>query len=95
MTLTETIKESIAVQGEEYILNLCMEEPAELIQAISKVRRYGADKKYYRENLIEEMADVYICINYLLNLYGLTINDIWYYIDKKQKRILNRIGEKS
>lgn len=46
----------------EEILNILQEECAEVIQVISKIRRFGMDDAYSgktnRENLTQEVADV-------------------------------------
>lgn len=55
----EILKEAINVYGAEHQENMCIEECAELIQAINKKHR-GLDS-----NLIEEIADVEITIEYL------------------------------
>ena len=52
------IAKSINYYGEEIQSTVCMEECAELIQAISKAKR----GKINRDNMIEEIADVLICI---------------------------------
>lgn len=61
---------------------ICMEECAELIQAISKMKR-GKDN---RDNLIEEMADVYIILEQLKFIYNITDNEIIKWLDAKQDR---------
>lgn len=48
---------------------VCMEECAELIQAVSKRLRGKPDPD---DNLAEEMADVYICLGMLRDMYGVT-----------------------
>ena len=53
--------------GEDAQSVIHMEECAELIQAISKMDRYGGDAEY--ENLVEEMADVLICLQQLQMIY--------------------------
>ena len=52
------IAESILHYGKNNQSTVCMEECAELIQAISKAKR----GKINRDNMIEEIADVLICI---------------------------------
>ena len=59
---------------------LCMEECAELIQAISKMERVGDIQPEFvtpneanrRQDLIDEMGDVLIAIEALKNYYGIT-----------------------
>lgn len=45
---------------------VCMEEMAELIKEVSKFIRGSGSK----ENLTEEMADVYICLDLLRKMYN-------------------------
>ena len=70
--MTQTEKDlyecNIQYHGIEQETTIAMEECSELIQAISKCKRYGCINKY-RENLIEEMADVLIMIDELKMIY--------------------------
>ena len=59
---------NIKYHGIEQETTIAMEECSELIQAISKCKRYGCINKY-RENLIEEMTDVLIMIDELKMIY--------------------------
>lgn len=68
---------------------ICMEEMAELRKEVSKYIRGKGNKA----NLAEEMADVYICLNMLAKMYGVTDEDINLEILRKQKRTLKRLGE--
>ena len=66
-----------------------MEECAELIQAASKMRRVTnvrEDDTAARFNLMEETADVLICIKQMQEMYGFTDHDIQQMVDKKCKR---------
>ena len=66
-----------------------MEECAELIQAASKMRRVtnaGKDDTAARYNLVEEMADVLICMKQMQEIYGITDHDIQLMADKKCRR---------
>ena len=58
-------KQSIEHYGARDRMVVCMEECSELIHAISKLLR-GRD---VRDNLVEEMADVTICVNLLAMIY--------------------------
>lgn len=86
-------KTAIEVFGASYILNVAMEEPAELIQAISKMRRqpYTPGITYARENLIEEMADCYIVLEELAQMYDVDRDEINNRISFKQVRTLKRM----
>lgn len=87
--LEENIKEHGVV--EETVI--AMEECAELIQAISKVKRYGFVGEY-KDNLIEEIADVSIVIREIMMIFGISVGDINEVIDSKIQRIKSRLEER-
>lgn len=66
-----------------------MEELAELQQAISKNIRYGAEDTLY--NIIEEIADVTICMNWLVDILGIEQLDIAKAMDIKMMRERDRL----
>lgn len=66
------IQKSNKQLGEKTKLVICMEEAAELSQAISKFYRDKPNKL----NLIEEIGDMIICIESLKQFYGITDEDI-------------------
>lgn len=87
--------EAIQHWGEDYILNICMEEPSELIQAISKYRRYGTGAEV--ESITEEMADVSIILEELkiileANGYENIDDRVREWTRKKQLRTMSRMG---
>lgn len=85
---------NIKYHGIEQETTIAMEECSELIQAISKCKRYGCINKY-RENLIEEMTDVLIMIDELKMIYQISdidISDIRQYkMDRQSYRIKNNL----
>lgn len=83
------ITKSIDYYGIETQSTVCMEECAELIQAISKEKRGKHDYKH----LAEEIADVLICISMLQDMYDIDSSDIQLWIDLKQKRIVERMKQ--
>lgn len=83
------IKDSIEHYGVDTQSTVCMEECAELIQAISKEKRGKHDYKH----LAEEIADVLICISMLQDMYDIDSSDIQLWIDLKQKRIVERMKQ--
>lgn len=88
------LEENIRENGVAFETVIAMEECAELIQAISKVRRYGCIGKY-RDNLIEEMADVDIILTELMIMFDITDEKAFYdVIDKKIQRLRKRLEEK-
>ena len=75
----------------------CMEEPAELIQAISKItiafNEGESDLLGYRDALQEEMADVFITIKLLQELYNISNRELQAHINQKMKRNIGRITQ--
>ena len=96
MTQTEKdlYERNIQYHGIEQETTIAMEECSELIKAISKCKRYGCVDKY-RDNLIEEIADVLIIINELQLIYDISNDDIEnikkYKIDRMDYRIKNNL----
>ena len=66
---------------------MSMEELAELQQAISKKARGKKDN----ENLIEEIADSLICIDFLLHKYEIKESELNKVIDSKIDRMDRRL----
>lgn len=82
----DIIKQSIDFYGKDVQSTVCMEECAELIQAISKEKRWKSDKSH----LAEEMADVIICIEMLKEIYSISDDMISEWIQIKEARIIER-----
>ena len=83
------VKRSIEHYGKDLQSTVCMEECAELIQAISKEKRGESDK----DHLSEEIADVLICIEMLGQIYNITDDMISEWIQIKEARIIERIKQ--
>ena len=85
---------NIKYYGIEQETTIAMEECSELIQAISKCKRYGCINKYC-ENIIEEMTDVLIMIDELKMIYQISdvdISDIRQYkMNRQSYRIKNNL----
>ena len=79
---TKLQMDSVNRFGDGIQSTICMEECAELIQAISKMKR-GKDAY---DNLVEEMADVYIILEQLQCIYSVANVEIQGWIKKKQDR---------
>ena len=84
------LEENIKENGVILETVVAMEECAELIQAISKVKRYGFVGEY-RDNLIEEIADVDIVITELLMAFNVTEDEFFNVLDRKIQRIKSRL----
>ena len=79
----------IARYGADAQAMVHMEECAELIQAVSKMRRAanaGKDDYAARYNLVEEIADCLICMKQMQEIYGISDHDIQLMVDRKCRR---------
>ena len=83
-------RQSIDHYGSQMQSIVCMEECAELIQAISKKLR---DPTSPNDHLAEEMADVIICLNLLKLMYGITDKEIHNRVVAKTLRLSKRMEE--
>ena len=82
-------KEVCETWGDQHMLTIAMEENAELIQAISKIKRHGPNLDN-SSHLNEEVADVLICI-YELYVMGYLVTDkITEIIERKMERSMQR-----
>ena len=87
----------IGFYGKERQSMIHCEELAELIQAISKMRRAPddptVDSGEAHSNLVEEVADVCISIEQLQEIYGISDREIQWVVDKKCARQEERIHD--
>lgn len=85
-------KEVCETWGDQHMLTIAMEENAELIQAISKIKRNGFDP-INASHLDEETADVLICICELFVMDYLDVYEIAKIIERKVERSIQRTQE--
>ena len=90
-TGAEKIRAIARHYGKEPQMGVTQEECAELIQAISKVRRKGETVETLN-NLVEEIADVSIMCAQLEELFGVRASVAWH-MHQKLDRQLERIAE--
>lgn len=81
------------INGDDLTLTITSEESAELIQAITKLKRYGFYDRY-KNDLHEEVADVLICICELVCLGFLDIDKVADYQKLKINREIERAIQK-
>lgn len=81
------------INGEGLTLTIATEECAELIQAITKLKRYGFYDRY-KNDLHEEVADVLICITEVVALGYLDIDKVKDYQKLKINREIERAIQK-
>jgi hypothetical protein len=95
----QIIEETLDRYGIERQSLVAMEELSELQKAISKLVRNPEEKtkplefKGLRHNLIEEMADVLICMDQLIEYYQIQGIEIQELIQAKQERQAKRLEE--
>ena len=85
-----TIKKSIEVYGTDLQSTVCMEECAELIQAISKIKRKGLNDEL-KDHLTEEIADVLICTKMLRLMYQIEDAEVDRWLEYKTNRQAERM----
>lgn len=87
----EIIEKVISSNGRAFQSMVAMEECSELVQAISKCIREpeGEDA---RKRLVEEMADVSICLEQLKIMYQITDIELNIWTAGKIERLENRLG---
>ena len=73
-----------------YNLIIVMEEMGELIQQVSKQLRSKGD----RYNILEEVADVELCLYYILEICGIGMDELNQAINVKADRLNNVLNEK-
>ena len=89
----ELVKKVIHKHGTVTQSMIAMEECSELIQAISKcLRSKDLIPTETREHLIEEMADVTICLEQLMVMYSITFQELDAWIERKELRLKKREG---
>lgn len=89
MNEADILKATIEVNGDDAQLFVAMEECAELVQAISKYKRYGTGEA--QEHIAEEIADVLIVIDEVKQICNITDEQIKSYHDKKIDRLKERL----
>ncbi len=79
--------------GDDLTFTITSEECAEVIQALSKIKRYGFDGDY-KDNLQEEIADILICISELLSLGYVDVGKVEEWHTYKVNREIERTRER-
>lgn len=73
----------------ELCSTIAMEECSELIQAISKAKRGKLDV----DNLAEEIADVFLTIEWVTEIYDIDITEIMKWKHQKENRVVERLNK--
>ena len=86
----DTLIESRVSKNPDEIIIVPIEEMSELTQHLSKIVRGKEQGSSDNLGLIEEMADVQLCLDNLKRYFKITDDDIAYAIDIKVEREYNR-----
>lgn len=88
----EDIKNITRVYDDDIVLTIAIEELAELIQSLTKCKRYGWNLKTIA-SINEEVADVLICLTELYAISLIGVGAVQAMQKYKIDRELNRIKE--
>lgn len=91
LEINEIAKRAIATNGSVFQSMIAMEECSELTQAISKCIREPQEEDA-RDHLIEEMADVLICLGQLKSIYQVTDDELNKWTDNKLERLERQLS---
>lgn len=91
--MEKQLLELISNYGVDETLTIVIEECLELGKCITKYKREKNSKnlEYHRDRLIEEIADVVICIEMLTMLFGIKEEELRIETEVKMQRNLERI----
>lgn len=78
-------KKAVEFYGSEYQIDICIEECAELIQALCHYKR----KRSNQDEICEEIADVYVALLSARQIFPEPLIDRFF--DEKSERLLRRI----
>lgn len=90
LDIVDLIDQCLALDTPEMKRQITMEEAAELSIECSKMNRGLGD----RLGLLEEMADIYICLSYLCTIHDVDYEEICYAVRVKLLRYLDKHGPK-
>lgn len=90
LDIVDLIDQCLALDTPEMKRQITMEEAAELSIECSKMNRGLGD----RLGLLEEMADIYICLSYLCIIHDVDYEEICYAVRVKLLRYLDEHGPK-
>lgn len=89
MERIEVIKQAICIYGERKQIDKCVEECAELIQALMKERGKTESREWWETvgHVREEIADVQIMLDQMRLIFGGTEDHEAYKLERLEKRL--------
>lgn len=91
----DDIRRLVEHHGKDKTLVIAIEECSELIKEITKYKRAGNHEEQInrRDGLLEEIADVQICIDMLQVIFDIAENELAREITAKMQRNIGRMME--
>ena len=89
MNNLKVLEKAILTYGREHQLNIAIEEMSELTKEICKYKRRNENQA----EIIEEMADVYIMLEQMKMIFGISEQQINEQIDYKVERLKGRLED--
>lgn len=87
MEIKEVQNAVIAKYGKEHQTFVAIEEMSELMKALTKNMR----GEHNRQDIVEELADVYIVLDQVMMMHGIDLDDVVRKMNEKAKRMADRL----
>jgi NTP pyrophosphatase (non-canonical NTP hydrolase) len=87
MEIKEVQNAVIAKYGKEHQTFVAIEEMSELMKALTKNMR----GEHNRQDIVEELADVYIVLDQIMVMHGIDLDDVVKEMNFKAKRLADRL----
>lgn len=87
MEIKEVQNAVIAKYGKEHQTFVAIEEMSELMKALTKNMR----GEHNRQDIVEELADVYIVLDQVMMMHGIDLDDVVRKMNEKAQRMADRL----
>lgn len=87
MEIKEVQYAVIAKFGKEHQTFVAIEEMSELMKALTKNMR----GEHNRQDIVEELADVYIVLDQIMMMHGIDLDDVVRKMNEKAQRMADRL----
>jgi NTP pyrophosphatase (non-canonical NTP hydrolase) len=94
MMIEEVIRQMLSKFGEDSQIDVAIEEMSELTKELIKYKRskihFREKQASSREHVIEEIADVVFMLDYLVEIFGIDLDELQKTITEKAQRTKER-----
>lgn len=94
MMIEEVIRQMLSKFGEDSQIDVAIEEMSELTKELIKYKRskihFREKQASSREHVIEEIADVVFMLDYLVEIFGIDLEELQKTITEKAQRTKER-----